>query len=209
MDISVVKWMRRSLLLLILVLVSLEAGAILRDLGMLENGLVRLHVVGASDSEEDQSVKLQVRDAVTALLGEVLSELPDREQAQAYLEQQLPRIREAANEALARAGSVYEAAVSLGQEAFPTRDYETFRLPSGVYETLRVTIGPGAGKNWWCVLYPSLCFTAASEEVREAAADSGFSETLAWTLTDEEPRYALRFRLLDLAGQIRSLFHER
>ena len=104
--------------------------------------LIRLHVVANSDTAEDQRVKLLVRDAVLRAAADALEEETDPEEA---LQNGLPAIEQAANETLSRLGSGDTAKVSLRRELFPTRDYETFRLPAGVYRTLRVTIGTGEG----------------------------------------------------------------
>lgn len=183
------------------------AGGLSGDLEELENGLLRLHVVGASDEAEDQEVKLLVRDAVTGLLQEAMEQCPDLESAEAYVQAQLPRIRETALETLRKAGCTLDAAVSLEEEIFPTRIYDTFRLPSGVYKTLRITIGSGQGHNWWCVLFPSLCIPASSEGFEEAAEASGLSEDLTHTLTAEDGAYEIRFRCLDFLGQLQTLLH--
>ena len=177
---------------------------LIRDRNLLKEELVRLHVVGASDSEEDQAVKLRVRDAVLRSLGTELEHLTDGDAAVGYLREQLPKIEAAANEALEAAGFSDRVRVSLGMEAFPTRYYETFALPSGVYRTLRVVIGAGEGQNWWCVAFPGLCTGTTSEEFEEAASCAGFSEELTQTL-ETEGSYEIRFYLLDLLGRIENL----
>lgn len=177
---------------------------LIRDRNLLKEEMIRLHVVGASDSEEDQAVKLQVRDAVLASLGADLGHLTDGDAAVAYLQEQLPKIEAAANGVLEAAGFSDRVRVSLDMEAFPTRFYETFALPSGVYRTLRVVIGTGEGQNWWCVAFPGLCTGATSEEFQAAASCAGFPEELTQTLQTEES-YEIRFYLLDLLGRIENL----
>ena len=120
--------------------------------------LVRLHVVANSDSPSDQAIKLRVRDAVLAAAEPVLGSADDPEQA---LAAELPALECAAAEMLRALGREESVSVTLQNERFPTRDYETFSLPAGIYRTLRVTIGAGEGHNWWCVVFPTLC-TAAS-----------------------------------------------
>ena len=180
---------------------------LLRDRETLHRELVRLHVVGASDSAEDQSVKLRVRDAVLDSLQEDLNQLSDADAAMAYLQENLPKIEGVANAFLETAGVGDRVRVSLGQEAFPTRFYETFALPSGVYNTLRIVIGSGEGKNWWCVAFPGLCMGATVEDFEEAASCAGFSDTLTAALETEEG-YELRFYFLDLLGQIGNFLHK-
>lgn len=176
-------------------------GGLLGDSARLREDILRLHVVAASDSEEDQAVKLQVRDAVLATLEEGLADLTDIDQAIAYVQEMLPKLEQAANTVLEQAVFSDTVSVSLTQEEFPVREYDTFTLPSGVYESLRIVIGEGGGHNWWCVVFPRMCMSATSEEVAEV---SGFSDTLNDTLTGE---YEIRFWLLDQFGQLQNFLH--
>lgn len=180
--------------------------ALLADRKRLNEELIRLHVVANSDSAEDQNIKLQVRDAVTQSLGSDLAKLADAEEAKAYLQENLPRIQAVANEVLEAAGYDGEVVVTLCKETFDTRYYDTFTLPAGVYEALRITIGEGAGHNWWCVVFPSLCLPATTEGFEEAAVGAGFSDTLTDTLTGED--YEIRFYLLDALGKLENIFFE-
>ena len=181
------------------------AWALVSDREQLERELIRLHVVAASDSVEDQTVKLQVRDAVLESLRQGLGDVTDVEGAKAWIGENLPRLEAAANEALAAAGFSDLATVKLRTEEFAARVYDTFSLPAGVYDTLRVTIGEGAGHNWWCVAFPSLCLPATTEGFEAVAAGAGFSRDLTDTLTGE---YEVRFLLLDLVGQIENFLHK-
>ena len=122
-------------------------GTIIADRQRLNEELIRLHVVANSDSAEDQELKLQVRDAVITSLRQALADVQDTEQAKEYLQENLPKLQELANRTLDAAGSAQRAVVTLCREGFPTRRYDTFSLPAGIYEALRVTIGDGAGKN--------------------------------------------------------------
>ena len=201
-DFSMKRLVKLGILALAAVTLTYGAGLI-RDQQALENNLVRLHVVANSDSQEDQAVKLQVRDKVVSLLESAMDQLPDAQAAQAYLREKLPEIEAAANQVLEETGSKLKAVVSLAKEVFPTRDYDTFSLPAGVYNSLRVTIGEGQGHNWWCVLFPSLCIPASSDGFEEAAQVSGMSDTLSQTLTQAGTGYEIRFRLLDWLGSLR------
>jgi stage II sporulation protein R len=193
-------------LVFLLVLVScFYTGALLADKEKLHDELIRLHVVGASDSMEDQTIKLQVRDAIIVSLQQALEDATDIEQAKSYIQEHLPQIEAAANAVLQELGSEDIAVVSFMEEAFPIRDYDTFSLPSGVYNSLRITIGDGNGKNWWCVVFPSLCFQASSTGVEDVAAGAGFSDELSNTVTRQEG-YQIRFYFLDLLGKIENFF---
>ena len=122
------------------------------------------------------------------------------------LKGQLSALQEAANEVLQQNGENCEAVVTLRKETFPRREYDTFSLPAGVYDSLRITIGKGEGKNWWCVVFPDLCVPAASVEVEDVAVDAGFSNSLSKTLTGEEG-YEIRFWILDCIGKLQNFLH--
>ena len=171
------------------------------DRQTLKHQVVRLHVVGASDSEEDQTVKLQVRDAV---LNSLDHSIDNAEEAKAYLAENLDRIEATANRVLEEAGCGDTASVTLRKETFDTRVYDTFTLPAGVYDALRITIGEGEGRNWWCVVFPSLCMPQTAQGFEAVAVGAGFSDDLTDTLTGE---YEVRFLLLDLLGQVENFFH--
>ena len=179
--------------------------SLIQDKQQLRDGLIRFHVVANSDTEHDQAVKLQVRDAVLKSLQEDLNAVADVETARAYLQENLPKIRTIANETLEAVGFDGEAIVTLCKEAFDTRYYDTFTLPAGVYESLRIVIGEGNGKNWWCVAFPTLCLPATTDGFEEVAAGAGFSDALSNTLTGQEG-YTVRFFLLDALGSVENMF---
>lgn len=176
-------------------------GTVIADRQRLNEELIRLHVVANSDRVEDQELKLLVRDAIITSLRQALADVRDTEQAKEYLQENLPRLQELANKTLDAAGSAQQAVVTLCREGFPTRQYNTFSLPAGIYEALRVTIGDGAGKNWWCVVFPSLCVPQTSQGFSDTAAGAGFPDALSGALTGEEP-YQIRFYLLDKLGEL-------
>lgn len=180
---------------------------LLTDREQLNEELIRLHVVANSDSEEDQNIKLRVRDAVVSSLQSDLENVADVASAKAYLQENLPKIQKIANETLDAAGFDGEAIVTLCKETFDTRYYDTFTLPAGVYESLRIVIGEGGGHNWWCVVFPSLCIPATTEGFADTAVGAGFSESLSGALTGEE-EYEVRFYLLDALGRLENYFFE-
>lgn len=177
-----------------------------RDRTVLNDQIVRLHVVADSDDASDQATKLKVRDAVLSALDQITDGAQTKEEIMQRLKENISALESAANDVLAQLDAQYHAVVSLEQEEFPTRDYETFSLPAGVYDSLRVTIGSGEGKNWWCVVFPQLCLPAASEQVEDTAVGAGFSEELGKTLTRHEG-YEVRFLLLDCMGWLQNFFH--
>lgn len=158
---------------------------------------VRLHVVANSDSPEDQAQKLRVRDAVVSEVAALTKNCKDASQARAVIGQNLGVIEDSARRVLSAEGSAYDVRVSLGTEDFDTRYYESFTLPAGKYPALRVRIGAAAGKNWWCVVFPSLCMAATTDAVEEYAAVGGFDETETDFITGGEEKYELRFKTLE------------
>jgi stage II sporulation protein R len=205
MDGVFMKKILKRLVFLAVLVSCFYTGALLADKEKLHDELIRLHVVGSSDSMEDQAIKLQVRDAIIVSLQQALEDATDIEQAKSYILEHLPQIEAAANAVLQELGSEDIAVVSFMEEAFPIRDYDTFSLPSGVYNSLRITIGDGNGKNWWCVVFPSLCFQASSTGVEDVAAGAGFSDELSNTVTRQEG-YQIRFYFLDMLGKIENFF---
>lgn len=196
----------KSAVALFLVIGALYTYSVYKDREVLNDQIIRLHVVADTDDPVDQELKLKVRDEILRLVDTIQSEATSKEDALMRLQEQLPSLQEAANKVLSKEGMLYEAVVTLQEEAFPTRTYDTFSLPAGVYDSLRVTIGSGEGKNWWCVVFPDLCVPAASVGVKDVAADAGFSDSLSKTLTLEEG-YELRFWVLDCIGRLQNFFH--
>lgn len=172
-------------------------GTVLADRQTLNENVIRFHVVADSDAAEDQAVKLKIRDAVVEYLQPVLAELPTAEEARAWLEAHLQEIKAVADRILAENGSAETASVTVRKETFATRSYDTFTMPAGVYDALRITVGEGQGQNWWCVVFPQLCLPAVSSGMETEAAGAGFSDTLTGALTQE---YEIRFFLLDCLG---------
>ena len=157
-------------------------------------GLVRLHVIAASDDATEQAIKLDVRDAVLSYLEPKLASAADIAGAEALIEANLDGIAAAAESA----AQGREVNVTLGEEYYPTREYDTFSLPAGRYQSLRVTLGEGAGHNWWCVVFPPLCLTAAESE---AAFEELDGETRA-IISSDGGGVQFKFRLLELWGEL-------
>lgn len=199
------KKLLRSIGFVVLLLVLVWFGMLVADRKILNEELIRLHVVGNSNSGDDQQIKLLVRDAVLDAVSAGMEKVESVGEAQAYLKTHLEEIEAAANLALERHGSKDTAEVTLAFEDFPKREYDTFSLPAGIYQSLRVVIGEGSGKNWWCVVFPELCLPATTEDFYDKAVSAGFSDVLTDTLTEEDG-YEIRFFLLDCLGELEKLF---
>lgn len=163
----------------------------------ISSSLVRLHVIAASDETAEQELKLRVRDNVLEYLTPVLDKAESPEEAQRIINGELTSIKAAA-EACAEGRSV---SVTLGQEYYPTREYEGFTLPAGQYQSLRVILGEGKGHNWWCVVFPPLCVSAAEQN----KALDAMSEPERGLITEADG-YELRFRIVELWGELMQLF---
>lgn len=162
-----------------------------QEQNVLSGKLIRLHVLANSDELADQRLKLQVRDAVLAVAAEETHMTEDL----------LQRMQIAAQQTVVQAGYDYDVAVSRERYFFDTRRYDTFALPAGEYDSVRVIIGEGAGKNWWCVVAPPLCAGVCEAELEEIAASAGLSEKEI-SFICEENGYILRFQLVDLWGKL-------
>jgi len=195
----------KSLLTVFMLLCLFTVGGIIADKQQLKQGVVRLHVLANSDLQCDQEQKLQVKDAIVSYLQPKLQQFENKSQAMQYLQEQIPNLEALANTVLEKGGSVYRATVTLDSTVFDRRDYDTFSLPAGVYDALRVQIGAAEGKNWWCVVFPSLCISAASDEFTATAASSGFDTDLVNTLQRSDG-YEIRFFLLDCLGKLENFF---
>ena len=166
------------------------------------DAVIRLHVLANSDSEQDQTLKLTVRDAVLAVVSAATAGCEDREQARQVLSGMLPELTAVAEQTLRDQGCEQAVRVTLGEEKYPTRNYESFCFPAGEYLSLRVMIGKAQGQNFWCVLFPPLCMSAAtvsSEEAEEEFIAVGLTKDQYGIITQtQKSKYKLRFRLLEL-----------
>lgn len=189
------KW---ELLLLIAVAVILLSGAVLeQEAQALSQQFVRLHVIANSDSQDDQTMKLAVRDAILSYAEQILPSGLSMEETQAALAAQLDTLESIGEQAVRAYGADYSVAVSLTDAHFPTKVYEDFSLPAGTYRALRVVIGDGAGENWWCVVFPPLCLGAVSEDAATEAMAYGVDEESARLITGENEGYILKFKCLE------------
>lgn len=135
---------------------------------------LRLHIIANSDSEEDQTLKLKIRDAVLESTGELFAEASGKTEALSAAEYSSDDIRKIAEEVIKQSGFDYSVQVEVTEMWFETRSYEGFTLPAGDYDTVRIIIGEGEGKNWWCVMYPALCIPGTEKSIENYGDHSGF-----------------------------------
>jgi stage II sporulation protein R len=172
-----------ALIMLLILLAWIVSSRYAKDVNAgLSQNLVRLHVIANSDSQEDQALKLQVRDAIIQYMKSELSNSKDIKQTISIINADLSKIEEVSREVIKNNNSSYSVKASLGNYPFPTKTYGDITLPAGDYQALRVVIGKGEGKNWWCVLFPPLCFIDATH----GTIPDNVKQELKNSLTDEE-----------------------
>ncbi|MCD8383738.1 MAG: stage II sporulation protein R [Clostridiales bacterium] len=193
------RWGAALMAAMALLLLALSLGG--GEQQSLAGQVLRLHVLANSDSEEDQTLKLQVRDAVLACAQPLLEDVTSRQEAETALSEALGALEQVGTQTVRAAGYDYPVTATLETDWFPTRTYEDFSLPAGYYPTLRVEIGGGEGHNWWCVVYPPLC-SAGVEEVAETSLD--LTEDQVALITQEDGEYEFRFRCAEWFGQVES-----
>ena len=162
----------------------------------ISDSVLRLHIVANSDSENDQNVKLKVRDALLTRFGTALSQAENREEAEKIINENKEQIKETAEKVLSENGCGYGAKAMCADVHFPVKKYENIMLPPGNYRALKVVLGNGAGKNWWCVMYPPLCFDTSpsgraddDEILRKSLSESEYE-----IITESERKLPVKFR---------------
>lgn len=170
------------------------------------DSVIRLHVLANSDSDTDQEYKLLVRDEVLSYVQDLLKDCKTREDAAARLSAHLDDIQQTAESCLTALGCNDVVSVSFGEENYPTRQYESCCFPSGSYLSLRVCIGEAAGQNWWCVLFPTLCLSAATEDgasIGASLSSLGLSGDQYRIITNtDDTTYCIRFKILEVIEDI-------
>lgn len=161
--------------------------------------VLRFHVIANSDSTADQALKLKVRDAVGEEMAAVLMDARNRTESENLVMENLCDIKKTAEEVIAEEGYDYEVCAYIGDVDFPVKTYGDYTFPAGEYEALEVVIGEGAGRNWWCVMYPNMCFSGSVYEVVDEEAEEALKELLSEEEYEEvfsQGNYEVRFRYL-------------
>ena len=167
-------------------------GAIYRD-------TVRLHILANSDSEDDQELKLAIRDRLLEKYGALLRESESKDNAVETLSRLETQIKSDVDAWIKEAGSEYECEVDLGVEWYETREYESFTLPCGYYTSARISLGEGDGRNWWCVMYPPLCLDLATEDAPSDDAILGYTKEEISLISKNG--YNVKFKILELISE--------
>lgn len=165
----------------------------------IRSDVVRLHILANSDSEEDQNIKLMVRDALLECGKELFSGTVTVDNAEGKIQNEKDTLIDTANKVLADNGFNYETKIYLAEEYFTTRQYENFTLPAGEYLALKVVLGEGKGHNWWCVMFPPLCLPAASENTE---LDVVFGNNGA-DIVSNSNKYIMKFKIIEIIEEIK------
>lgn len=190
-----------TLLLTLTLLIGLLAILPIHSESNIYDSVLRLHVIANSDSDEDQALKLLVRDAILLKAQELLVDISNRESAEKIISQNLEHLRLCAEQTIIDNGYSYPVSISLGKEDYPTKSYESCAFPSGKYTSLQIFIGDASGKNWWCVLFPPLCLSAATD--KDAFTSVGITDSQYQIITDtKNPKYKIRFKILESFSEI-------
>ncbi|MGN1090687.1 MAG: stage II sporulation protein R [Huintestinicola sp.] len=168
----------------------------------LESSIIRLHILAASDSEEDQNIKLKVRDAILSASDELFVPYSTSDEAERSLREGMDRIKEIADGVLESEGCSERASCEMERICFDRRIYDGFTVPEGCYTALRVKIGSGEGRNWWCVMYPPLCVpcAGADEEILEKYGGELTEDDLK--LLTENEDFEARFFFIELIKKL-------
>lgn len=186
-------------------LASLLVGATKPNTG-LEHKLIRLHILANSDSQRDQDLKLELRDSVLEMVAELTSTCVTMDEALDILGSNIEQLQNYAQSELQRLGSSYKVSVVLDREYFNTRHYDSFSLPAGIYDTLKITIGEGQGHNWWCVVFPAICMAATTEELTVEAMRAGLSSDDVALITEDGSFYVLKFKIIEILANLKQQF---
>ncbi|MBR6563851.1 MAG: stage II sporulation protein R [Clostridia bacterium] len=163
----------------------------------LRQNVLRLHIIANSDSEADQELKLKIRDAILSETGSLFANSQSLEEANLQTEQHLKKFEEIANRVINENGFGYDATATIGERFFETRHYENFTLPAGNYRSLIINLGESKGKNWWCVIYPTVCLPAASGDLRDTVNNKSAH------IAEHSERYIIRFKIVEIFEKIK------
>lgn len=207
-----------AFLLLALGILLYEAGIAVAQAEELSQTVFRLHIVANSDSKEDQDLKILVRDAMIEEMDRILSTEGSmtKEETMAFVQDMIPQMEEIGRQVVKQAGFDYDVSAMVCKRAFPTKEYLDLFLPAWDYDCLYVRIGEAAGQNWWCVLFPKLCFTEGIVGKLDPESEGYLEENLSEDTYDmitvggsEKPgRVQVRFKIVEVIQGIRAAFRK-
>lgn len=173
--------------------------------------IIRLHVIANSDTKEDQALKLKVKDEIVTMLRDKVTNAQNIDEAREIIRNNLSSIEETAARVMVSEGYFYSANASLGPCEFPIKQYGDMTFPAGEYEALRVELGTGLGKNWWCVMFPSLCYVdetydVITDENKEQFRDILTEEEYESLLSEDTPQVFYKSKLKQLFDKLVDYF---
>ncbi len=191
------------LFFLLLVFISISAFSYVNAVSThLSESVFRLHVLANSDSVEDQNLKYKVRDHIIEAMNTLTQQCSSKEEVIQLAKANTTLFENIAKEVIQENGFHYDVTVSIGNFSFPTKTYGDISLPAGFYDALRIEIGEAKGQNWWCVMFPPLCFVDVSsgivpEESKEIM-QAELSEEEFQVISEQTPEVKFKFKLLEL-----------
>lgn len=200
------RWELSILIGLVLAIFTSSITGFAQQCSTVRSSTVRLHILANSDSEEDQALKLQVRDAVLGAVEDTLAVAETREAALQLARESLPEVERTARGVLQSAGNTDAVRAEVVNMYFATRRYENgVVMPAGRYDAVRIIIGQGAGHNWWCVMFPPLCLPAAEGE--SPPEDESAAQRLGErVLLHEKPEYEVKFAVVEAYERVKEYF---
>lgn len=176
----------------------------------LENSVFRLHVLANSDSEEDQNLKYKIRDALLEYMNSICKNVTSKQEAISIANQNKNKFYEIARNIILESGYNYDVSIEIGNFSFPTKTYGDITLPNGFYDALRVKIGNAEGQNWWCVMFPPLCFVNVSsgivpDESKENLKENLSVEEFNIISNENSSHIKFKFKLIELLNTVNIL----
>lgn len=169
----------------------------------LRENVLRLHIIANSDSVADQELKLKIRDEILAQTGDMFLQITDLETAEQKAQNSLNKFENIANEVIKQNGFNYTSQAYLGESYFETRQYDDFTLPAGNYRSLIINLGKGEGKNWWCVIFPTVCIPAATDgDLTDSVTPQSAN------IAAHADRYIMRFKTVEIYEKIKKFVNK-
>lgn len=166
------------------------------------DNVIRLHIIANSDSEKDQEIKLKIRDRIIKEMSPILSNTKNIEESKKLVSENIKTIQTIANDELQKNGFSENVQCFLTEDNFPVKTYGNITFPPGKYTALKIMIGSGEGKNWWCVMYPPLCFvdgdTVMTDENKKILKDNLDNDTYDLITQNGDPEIKIKFKIVEI-----------
>ncbi len=196
-----IKILEASVFIGFIIAITLSITSFASTCDEIRSDVLRLHIIANSDSEEDQILKLKVRDAILEAGKNIFDGSVTKENAEEKIEKEKEKLTAVAKKVVEENGFDYDVEITVTEEFFTTRTYENTTLPAGQYMAVRVLIGDSIGKNWWCVMFPPLCLPAAQTDINLYFNEDEIK------LTQASPKYEPRFKIIEIYESIKNHFN--